>query len=190
MTLCFEVLPMFTMTLFALSTVAAVQTGLAPDHMVRHADRRPAIASSRPVPAHATAEIRADVRGAAEHLDSARRAMSLGAFDLARREFRLAATIERDAGRLSVDAMTGLASALYAQSYNREAAMTMEQLSNDALRLGDPDAEALALADAIWLYADAGQRVAVRTLTQRLRTLMRDTPLSVETRKALKARIG
>ena len=125
-----------------------------------------------------------------EHLQVARRAMRDGNFDVARREFTAAATSDRDAGRLPVEATFGLASALYAQAYNREAAITMERLANEANLRGDTDTEAIALADAIWLNADAGQRITARKLADRLRLLVKDTPLSMEARAAVKARLG
>lgn len=125
-----------------------------------------------------------------DHLQLAQRAMNNGEFDIARREFSAAVVSDRDAGRLPVESTMGLANALYAQAYNVEAAITMERLANEAALRGDTDTEAIALADAIWLNADAGQRANARRLSDRLRVLMKETPLSADARKAVKARLG
>ena len=74
-----------------------------------------------------------------DHLVNARRAMTDGQFDIARREFSAALSEERSAGKLPVESSVGLADALYAQAYNREAAFTMEQLAKDAALAGDVD---------------------------------------------------
>ncbi len=125
-----------------------------------------------------------------DHLHTAQRAMNSGDFDIARREFSAAVAEDREAGRLPVESTMGLANALYAQAYNREAAITMEKLADEAALRGDNDTEAVALADAIWLNADAGQRLVARKLTDRLRLLLKETPLSNDARKMVRARLG
>lgn len=127
---------------------------------------------------------------ARDHLDSARRALADGAWDIARREFVIAAALDRDAGRVPVDAAFGLAHCLYSQSYNREAALVMNKLAEEAAATGDVETEARALADAVWLNADSGQWGKARQDALRLRTISTDSRISPETRKLIKARIG
>ncbi len=127
---------------------------------------------------------------ARDHLDSARRALADGAWDIARREFVIAAALDRDAGRVPVDAAFGLAHCLYSQSYNREAALVMNKLADEAAQTGDVETEARALADAVWLNADSGQWGKARQDALRLRNISTDSRITPETRKLIKARIG
>lgn len=129
-------------------------------------------------------------RADAEHLARAKKAMLDGQFELARREFTAAATLEREAGRVPVEAVTGLAHALYSQSYNVEAALAMERLAAEAAANRDANAEAIALADAIWLHADAGQRLTARKQASRLKKLMKDSTITAETREFVRVRVG
>jgi len=129
-------------------------------------------------------------RTADDHLDSARRAMKSGEFDIARREFRSAAALARAAGKLPLESVLGLAEALYAQSYNREAATTLEALATEASLRGDNNVEALALAEALWLNTEAGQRTTVRKQRTRLRNLMKDAVLTPDVQRAVRARLG
>lgn len=177
---------MFATLIATMSTVAALQAAVVPGSTVRATERPAAVGSSV-----TTERFTARTGGTSDdHLQLARRAMDNGEFDIARREFSAAASLEREAGKLPVESSIGLANALYAQAYNREAAMTMERLANEAALRGDTDTEAIALADAVWLNVDAGQRVTARKLSDRLRLLMKDTPLSLEARNAVKARLG
>ncbi len=180
---------MLTTMLATLSTLAALQSADFTTDAARAA-LAPTATSGTPsamvtVPLTTTRTPAAD-----DHLVNARRAMTDGQFDIARREFSAALSEERSAGKLPVESSVGLADALYAQAYNRAAAFTMEQLAKDAALAGDVDVEAMALADAIWLHADAGQRVHARKLAARLRVLMKETPLSAEARKAVHGRLG
>lgn len=180
---------MLTTMIAAISTLAALQTTTIPERALRDRLTPPATVATS-IATRDDADSVVNVSEANERLQAARTAMSNGEFDIARREFSAAAALDREAGKLPVQAMIGLADALYAQSYDREAAFTMERLANAAALLGDVDTEAVALADAIWLNLDSGQRIAARKLTDRLRALVKDTPLSTETRKALKTRLG
>ncbi|WP_309671338.1 hypothetical protein [Gemmatimonas sp.] len=125
-----------------------------------------------------------------EHIARARLALANGEFDVARREFVTAAAIDRDEGKLPTEATFGLAHVLYAQSYNREAAMVLERLAADASTVGDVDTEAKALLDAMWLNVDAKQRLQARADASRLRVLLRDKRLSNETRKLVASRVN
>ncbi len=137
-----------------------------------------------------SAQLLDQTRTADEHLDAARRAMKHGDFDIARREFRASAASSRAAGTLPLEAVLGLAEALYAQSYTREAATTLEALATEASLRGDNNVEALALADALWLNAEAGQRTTVRKQRTRLRNLMKDAVLTPDVQRAVRARVG
>jgi hypothetical protein len=191
---------MYASIIAAISTVATLQGGITsgsiavtqpPAPAESRVDARTASSLPRTVATRPTSAPSATpVRSLDDHLDSAQRAMAAGEFDLARREYSAAAALDRAAGKLPVMAMTGLANALYAQAYNREAAMTMERLANEARLRGDADAEAIALADAIWLNIDAGQQSTARLLSKRLKDLTRDNPLSADALKMLRARLG
>ena len=122
-----------------------------------------------------------DRRNAIEHLGNARRAASLGEFDVARREYVIAAALDRDAGFLPADATHGLVQVLYAQAYSREAAILLGALATEAELKGAADVEARALIDAIWLNVDCGQRNLARSQARRLQSLVQDHQLSAET---------
>ncbi len=171
------------------ATLLSSMTMLAALH-VNSASRtiQPPVTARTPMVA-STARV-APPRADAEHLERAKRAMLDGQFELARREFLAAATLEREAGRVPVEAVTGLAHALYSQSYNVEAALAMERLAAEAAANGNSNAEALALADAIWLHADAGQRLAARKHASRLKKLLKDSTITAETREFVRVRVG
>lgn len=139
-------------------------------------------------PAAPMAEARLTVSDDNEHMLKARKALEAGDFDLARREFVVAAALDRDAGRIPKDAVFGLAHSLYSLSYTREAAMVMNKLAEEASRAGDVDTEAMALADALWLNMEAGQRVQARADGSRLRHLLKTAKLSVATREYVSTR--
>ncbi len=54
----------------------------------------------------------------------------------------------------------------------------MNRLAVDASAIGDSDAEARALLDAIWLNIDAGQRPQARSHGIRLKALVKERALS------------
>jgi len=125
-----------------------------------------------------------------EHIARARAALANGAFDLARREFVIAAAIDRDEGKLASEATFGLVHVLYAQSYNREAAIVLERLAADASATGDVNTEAKALLDAIWLNLDAKQHMQARADGSRLLVLLKDKRLSNDMRKLIAKRVN
>lgn len=131
-----------------------------------------------------------DIVTVKDHLDSARRALAVGAFDVARREYVIAVALDRDAGRVPTEAAIGLAHCLFSQTFNREAAMVLNQLAGDAAKAGDVESEARALADAVWLNTDSRQYRQAREDAIRLRVLSRDKRLTDGTRQLIKARIG
>ncbi len=124
----------------------------------------------------------------ADHLEAARRALAAGEFDVARREFVIAAALDRDAGNVPVEAMFGLANVLYSSSYNREAAITMTKLAEEAGAIRDYNTEARALVDAIWLNLDAGQRMQAKLGGARLTQLIKDKVLSDDTMRLINSR--
>ncbi len=124
----------------------------------------------------------------ADHLEAARRALIAGEFDVARREFVIAAALDRDAGNVPAEAVFGLANALYSSSHNREAAMTMTRLAEEAAAVRDDNTEARALVDAIWLNLDAGQRTLAKLGGARLTQLIKDNVLSDDTMRLINSR--
>lgn len=173
---------MFATLLSSMTMLAALHVNSASVATQPPVTTRPSVVAS-------TAKVTA-ARAEPEHLARAKRAMLDGEFDLARREFLAAATLEREAGRIPVEAVTGLAHALYSQSYNVEAALEMERLAAEAAANGNANAEALALADAIWLHADAGKRLAARKHASRLKKLLKDSTITAETREFVRVRVG
>lgn len=120
-----------------------------------------------------------------EYLVRARKAFDLGDFTTARRDYVIAAALDRDAGRLPVLASFGLSRVLFAQSNSREAAQVLTELAREAAVKGDDNTEARALADAIWLSREANQITQVRTEATRLRDLLKGNTLSADTRRII-----
>ncbi len=182
---------MLATTVASLALIATVHPHVGPHaERVVSASRQTAAQHDTLLGSRGSAQLLDQTRTADDHLDSARRAMKNGEFDLARRAFRASAAAARAAGKLPLEAVLGLAEALYAQSYNREAATTLEVLAAEASLRGDNNVEALALADALWLNAEAGQRTAVRKQRSRLRNLMKDAVLTPDVQRAVRARVG
>lgn len=146
----------------------------------------PSRLASTPVAAVASMPLPPVDAPADEYLARARKAFDAGDLGVARREFVIAAALERDAGRLPVAASFGLSRVLFAQSNNKEAAQVLSELARDAAAKGDDNTEARALADAIWLNRESNQRADVRNEAARLLTLMRGTSLSAETRRLIR----
>ncbi|HYW30027.1 MAG TPA: hypothetical protein VE869_00875 [Gemmatimonas sp.] len=121
-------------------------------------------------------------------LENARRLVSEGAFDAARREFLVAIVLDRDAGRVPTEASLAFSHMLFAQSREREAATVLEGLAADAWRLRSPDCEARALMDLAWLNVRAGRNTDARADVLRLRELMRNPDVSVKTRSEINKR--
>jgi hypothetical protein len=169
---------MITIAIAALVSAAQITPIAPPEREVRVASASTVAAAVRTV----------DDITAADHLQSARRALTLGDFDAARREFVIAAALDRDEGKLPVDATLGLVNVLYARSQIREAAAVMDRLATEASERGDADAEARALMDAIWLNIDAGQREQARIDGVRLQRLIKDKSLSTAMLKQVKER--
>ncbi|BAH39753.1 hypothetical protein GAU_2711 [Gemmatimonas aurantiaca T-27] len=120
-----------------------------------------------------------------EYLARARKAFDQGDFQAARRDYVIAAALERDAGRVPVVASFALSRVLFAQSNNKEAAQVLTELAREASAKGDDNTEARALADAIWLNRESHQLAQVRADAARLRDLLKGKTLSAETRRII-----
>lgn len=168
---------MLTIVLAAVAAVQSVTTDIPAPVMVPAV--RPAVVTPAP-----------KATDSDEHVARAKKALDNGDFSEARREFVMAVALDRDEGRLPIESTFGLAHVLYAQSYNREAAVVLERLSLDAQVKGDHETEARALLDAMWLYQDAKQFAPARNAKQRLRDLLKEQDLTPATRKTVLARIG
>lgn len=126
---------------------------------------------------------------AEEHMTVARRAAANGAYDIARREYRIAAVLEREAGRLATEATYGLVQVLFAQAATDEAVFELDHLAIDAAKQADFETEARVRADAIWLKADAGDMKAARKDARRLNAITRTGALSAETQAYVTQRV-
>lgn len=170
---------MLTIVLAAVAAVQSVTTDI-PSPMPVPPARAAVTASAPSAPA-----LRAPASD--EYIARAKKALDMGDFTEARRQFVMAVALDRDEGRLPVASTFGLAHVLYAQSYNREAAVVLERLANDAQLKGDADTEARALLDAIWLHTDAKQYAPARHVARRLKELLKAPGLSAETRKLVQS---
>lgn len=146
------------------------------------------VAPARPLPISPVTVSLTASRADNEHLVRARQALDSGAYDIARREFVIAAALDRDAGLLPVDASFGLANVLFAQGYEREAALVLDQLADEALNRDEVDVAARALNDATWLHLQARRPAEARADGQRLASLLGDSRLSPAVRREVRAR--
>jgi Tfp pilus assembly protein PilF len=122
--------------------------------------------------------------------DALRRALAaqaVGDMETARREYVVAAALDRDAGALPTQASYGLALVLSEQGKYQAAARVMEQLAADAATLRDDDVEARALVDALFLNGRAHLVAQARDNADRLRELSKSPKLSTDTRKRIAA---
>lgn len=124
-----------------------------------------------------------------EHMALARRALDAGDYTTARRAYKIAALLERDAGRAPVAAVYGLISVLNAQGLLSEAVEELDHLVIDAVRAADHEVEARALADVIWIKMETRGRMAARSDAVRLKELLKGTTLSQETRQYVTQRV-
>lgn len=123
-----------------------------------------------------------------EHLLKAHKAITDGAFDLARREFIIAAALDRADGKVPAKAVFGLAHVLYGQNREQEAARALDELADDALAANDVDCAALALQDALWLHLQAGRRAQTRIDAVKLNDLLNSGQLSSAVIKRVRTR--
>jgi hypothetical protein len=121
------------------------------------------------------------------YLENARRFVTTGDLEAARREYRIARMLEADGGCLPEATSNELATVLLAESRAKEAAIVMRELAADAARENDIDMEARARVAAAWLVVQAGDRTAAKTDVRRLHEIARDPRISAETRTLLRA---
>lgn len=121
------------------------------------------------------------------YLENARRFVTTGDLESARREYRIARMLEADGGCLPEATSNELASLLLAESRAKEAAAVMRELAADAAREQDLDMEARARVAAAWLVVQAGDRAAAKDDVRRLHEIARDPRIAPETRTLLRA---
>ncbi|UCC82653.1 MAG: hypothetical protein JSW46_17015 [Gemmatimonadota bacterium] len=107
-----------------------------------------------------------------------------GRFDAARAVYASAAEIVRSEGRLPDRELRRIANAYYFEGRYREASATLEQLAREAQAHNDSNAQALAIADAVYVSALAGS-AKVGHLRQQLREIADASVLSPAVRDAI-----
>lgn len=128
------------------------------------------------------------LRADEEHLLKAHKAMADGAFEMARREFIIAAALDRADGKLPTKAVVGLAHVLYGQNRERDAARVLDELADEALAANDVDCAALALQDALWLHLQAGRKNETKVDAVKLNQLLTSRRLSDSVQKQIRSR--
>ena len=103
-------------------------------------------------------------------------------FDAAVREYSRAADIARREGHLPSATSWKLASAYYFDGNFVGAAVALDQLADEAARVGDLQVEALAIYYSAWLNGKAGRKVELGTRIARLEGLLRSQYMPVATR--------
>lgn len=107
-----------------------------------------------------------------------------GRFDAARAVYESAAETIRSEGRLPERELRRIANAYYFEGRYREASATLKQLADEARARNDSNAQALAIADAVWLTVLAGSAEQTQ-LRQQLRELADSSVLSERVRRAI-----
>jgi tetratricopeptide (TPR) repeat protein len=107
-----------------------------------------------------------------------------GHFDAARAVYESAAEMVRADGRLPARELRRIANAYYFEGRYTEAAAALMQLADEARAMRDSDAQALAIADAVWMSALAGGAEETQ-LRQQLRELSDSSVLSESVRDSI-----
>lgn len=107
-----------------------------------------------------------------------------GRFTAARAVYESAAEIVRSQGRLPDRELRRIANAYYFEGRYGEASTALKQLADEAQARSDSNAQALAIADAVWLSILAGSAEEA-TLRQQLRELAESGALSENVRHAI-----
>jgi hypothetical protein len=107
-----------------------------------------------------------------------------GRFDAARAVYKSAAETVRSEGRLPDRELRRVANAYYFEGRYREAYLTLKQLADEADARSDSNAQALAIADAVWMSVLAGSGEEAQ-LRQQLRELADSSVLSDGVRHAI-----
>lgn len=103
----------------------------------------------------------------------------------AAREYARAADIARRDGHLASGTSWKLATAHYYDGNLAAAAAALDQLTDEAARVGDLEVEALSIYYAAWLNGKAGQGPAMAARVTRLEGLLRSQYLPVALRNRL-----
>jgi len=106
-------------------------------------------------------------------------------FDAAAREYARAADIARREGHLASGTTWTLATALYCNGNLVGAAAALDQLTNEAARVGDLEVEALSIYYAAWLNGKAGRGSEMAARAARLEGLLRSQYIPVALRDRL-----
>lgn len=107
-----------------------------------------------------------------------------GRFAAARTVYESAARMARGEDRLPDRELRRIANAYYFEGLYREASATLKQLADEARLRNDSNAQALALADAVWMSILAGSPEEGH-LRQQLRELANSSVLSEGVRHAI-----
>jgi tetratricopeptide (TPR) repeat protein len=107
-----------------------------------------------------------------------------GRFDAARAVYESAAEMVRSEGGLPRHELRRIANAYYFEGRYREASATLKQLADEARARDDSNAQALAIADAVWMSVLAGSAEEAQ-LRQQLREISDSSVLSQGVRDAI-----
>ena len=106
-------------------------------------------------------------------------------FDAAAREYARAADIARREGHLPSGTTWTLATALYCNGNLIGAAAALDQLTDEAARVGDLEVEALSIYYAAWLNGKAGRGFEMAARVKRLEGLLGSQYIPVALRDQL-----
>jgi hypothetical protein len=106
-------------------------------------------------------------------------------FDAAAQEYRRAADVARREKHLASGTTWKAATAYFTDGNMVAAAGLLDQLADDAARVGDLQVEALSIYYSAWLNAKAGRRVETADRTARLGGLLRSQYMPVAVRDQL-----
>lgn len=98
-----------------------------------------------------------------------------GKFGAARREYKSAAEIVREAGKLPAHAMRRIANSFYYEERFQSAGKVLLDLADEAASFGDVVTQVWATADAAWVAAAAGDKIDVERRVASLERLL-DSP--------------
>lgn len=110
-------------------------------------------------------------------------------FAEAQQAYALAVEAARREGHLPSRSMWLLANAYYNDGNTVRAAAVMDQLTNEAARVGDLPVQALALFNAAWLNGQAGRARETTSRITRLERLLRSPYMPIAVRDHLSGRL-
>lgn len=113
-----------------------------------------------------------------------------GRYDLARREFRDAATRQQRSGYLPETSLWQVAATYYAEDNLRDAARTLDELATVAGQFGDVQVQGKALLEAAFLYRRSGDVERSAAVAREVVQLARSADMSAELRDEITRRIG